>query len=401
MRNFAKIGKNRTFWEKKMKEQNENVDQSEIIEKSEEENQDVVETEMDAGADTVEKTEETSTTEEVTTEEETEAVSEESDESAGVSDVDTQIENMKKNDAAKMMVNKAKIIVKESEDQMDECKLLLASDLEHYEAAKQDLKDKGMDASEALLSQLGYEAEENSELDEDIVVFEPKEEVKAIRIEDVSSGAFTGFIMALIAGAVTLIGMVFLAMTKLNISWYVSTVFTKETLTPVIEWYAALVNMAQQPMVGAALIGLTVLLVMWIVYKIRVSTRASRNLSMAKEQLETAETYSAQKGTCKDEMDKVDAYIHDAIKTLKTFQVVLHEQEAKLERIYHIEHDKIETSDFHHKSNAEMKDTQELINVIKEFMSLPMSEEGKLSGKSSLFLHRAKAKVQKVLDRLY
>ncbi len=384
-----------------MKEQNENVDQSEIAENSEEVKQDVVETEMDAGADTVEKAEENSTTEEVTTEEETEAVSEESDESTEVSDVDTQIENMKKNDAAKMMVNKAKIIVKESEDQMDECKLLLASDLEHYEAAKQELKDKGMDASEVLLSQLGYEAEENSELDEDIVVFEPKEELKAIRIEDVSSGAFTGFIMALIAGAVTLIGMVFLAMTKLNISWYVSTVFTKETLTPVIEWYAALVNMAQQPMVGAALIGLAVLLVMWIVYKIRVSTRASRNLSMAKGQLETAETYSAQKGTCKDEMDKVDAYIHDAIKTLKTFQVVLHEQEAKLERIYHIEEEKIESSDFHHKSNMEMKDTQELINVIKEFMSLPMSEEGKLSGKSSLFLHRAKAKVQKVLDRLY
>jgi len=35
-------------------------------------------------------------------------------------------------------------------------------------------------------------------------------------------------------------------------------------------------------------------------------------------------------------MDKVDAYIHDAIKTLKTYEVVLHEQKAKLERILHV-----------------------------------------------------------------
>jgi len=48
-----------------------------------------------------------------------------------------------------------------------------------------------------------------------------------------------------------------------------------------------------------------------------------------------------------------------------------------------------------------MQDTSELIHAIKDFMSVPMSEEGKLSGKSSLFLHRAKSKVQKVLDRFY
>ena len=379
-----------------MKEQNENAENAENIEETSEvveektvQNEEVVETEEGQ----VEAAEETS--------EAPDEASQEPVNETDEADIDGQIQNMKKNDAAKMMVNKAKIIVKESEAQLDECKLLLASDLEHYEKAKQDLKNNGLNASEVLLSQLGYEAEESAELDDDMVVFEPKTEVEPIQIKDVSSGAFTGAIMALIAGAATLIAMVFVAMTKLNISWYVSTVFTKETLTPVIQWYANLVGMGQQPMVGAALIGLAVLLVMWIVYKIRVSIRASYNVNMAKAQLESAEAYSAQKGTCKEEMDKVDAYIHDAIQTLKTFEVVLHEQEAKLERIYHIEQEKIETSDFHHKSIIEMKDTQELINAIKDFMSVPMSEEGKLSGKSSLYLHRAKARVQKVLDRLY
>jgi hypothetical protein len=153
--------------------------------------------------------------------------------------------------------------------------------------------------------------------------------------------------------------------------------------------------------VGMVVIALAALVVMWIVYKIRVSIKAGSNVHMAKAQLIAAEEYSVQKGTCREEMDKVDAYIHESIKTLKTYQIILNEQKGKLERIKHLEDEKIETSDFHHKSTLEMKDTQELITAIKDFMSVPMSEEGKLSGKSSLFLHRAKSKIEKVIERLY
>jgi hypothetical protein len=129
--------------------------------------------------------------------------------------------------------------------------------------------------------------------------------------------------------------------------------------------------------------------------------KASANLRMAEKQLEAAKAYSEQKGTCKEEMDKVDAYINDAIGTLTLYQVILNEQRGKLERIVHLEEEKIESADFHHKSNIEMQDTQELITYIKDFITIPMSEEGKLSGKSSLFLSRAKSKIQKVIDRLY
>ncbi|GEM_PF-483105 len=334
-----------------------------------------------------------------------EAVAENIEESVAETDteVDEHIETMKKHDAAKILVQKAKIIVKEAEEQLEECKLLLASDLEDYEKAKQELKDNGLNESEMLLDQLGYKAEdeENSASTEDTVIFEPKEELEPIVIQDVSSGSFTGILLALIAGILTLAGLLYLATEKIAMTLDVSKVPTVESMNPVMQWYASLVGMENNPMAGVAMILVVVLLVMWIVYKIRVSIKASSNLQMAKTQLEAAEEYTRQKGTCKEEMDKVDAYIHDAIKTLKTYQVVLHEQKAKLERILHLEEDKIENTDFHHKSNIEMQDTSELIHAIKDFMSVPMSEEGKLSGKSSLFLHRAKGKVQKVIDRFY
>ena len=315
-------------------------------------------------------------------------------------DVDQHIENLKKNDAAKLLVKKATIIVNDAESQLEECKLLLESDLKGYESAKQSLKENGLEASEALLSELGYKAEETV-TEEESVVFEPKEELAPIAIKDISSGGFTGLILALIAGAITYLAMVYVAAAKAGITFYASHAFEPEALKPVMGWYATLVGMADKPMVGGAIIAVSVLLVMWIVYKIRVSIKASANVRMAKEQLAAAEAYCEQKGSCKKEMDKVDAYINDAIETLNLYKVILGEQRGKLERILHLEKEKIQEADFHPKSQTEINDTLELIAAIKDFMSVPMSEEGKLSGKSSLFLHRAKNRIQKVIDRLY
>jgi len=315
--------------------------------------------------------------------------------------LEEKIEKLSKHEEAVALVEQARTITEDAEAQLDECKLLLSSDLKEYENAKENLKKNGLEESEALLESLGYEGEEGVELNEDHVVFEPKEELEPIRIQDVSSGGFTGFILALIIGVLTYLGMVYTAAAKLGITFYASHAFKPEALKPVMEWYASLVGMADNPPVGGTIIAVAVLLVMWIVYAIRVSIRTSSNLRMAEEQLEAAKAYSEQKGSCKEEMDKVDDYIKEAIDTLNLYQVLLHEQKAKLMRIAHVESDKIEASDFHHKSNIEMQDTEELIAAIKDFMSVPMSEEGKLSGKSSLFLHRAQSKIQKVLDRLY
>ena len=307
---------------------------------------------------------------------------------------------LKKHDEAKILVQEAKVIVKDAEDQLEECKLLLASDLQNYENAKQELKNNAMNECDTFLDKLGYEAPQSIE-DEGAVAFEPKDELTPVVVKDISGGGFTALILSLIAGLLTIAGMVYAATEKLGVTLDVSKVPTVETANPIMQWYSSLVGMENNPMVGGVMIALATLIVMWIVYKIRVSLRASSNMNMAQSQLESAKEYSVQKGTCKEEMDKVDAYINDAIKTIKTFEVILKEQKGKLERISYIEADKIESSDFHPKSNTEMKDTQELISVIKDFMFVPMSEEGKLSGKSSLFLHRAKSKIEKVLDRLY
>ncbi|KYJ86519.1 hypothetical protein [Sulfurovum riftiae] len=323
-------------------------------------------------------------------------VAEESEE-----DLDVQIAKLKKNDAAMLLIKKAKHIVHDAEAQMEACKLLLSDDLKDFEDAKKSLIEGGMEESEELLEALGFAKDEEEEEEvEEVSVFEAKEEVPPVHIRDISSGKFTGFLLALIFGLSTLFGLLYVATEKLGITLDLSKAPSGETISSILIWFSSLVDM-KEPIIGGAMLIGTVLLVMFIVYKIRVSVRASSNLEYAKEQLKKAEEYASVKGSCKDEMDKVDAHIKEAIETMKTYEVILHEQKGKLRRIQHIEQSGEETPEYHEKSLKEMEETYDLIKTIKEFLNTPMSEEGKLSGKSTLFLYRAKNRLEKMIDRLY
>ena len=383
-----------------MKEQNEVVENLE--EKTVEAGKDVIteveelleipDTKVDAVEDTLTETEEIVEA----------AASEVEDEVQEVeNDVVSQVENMNKHDAAVLLVDKAKIIVNDAEKQLQACKLLLSDDLKGYEEAKKSLNDGGLNACEALLSELGYIDDSEEKIEEDSVVFEAKEDLAPMRLQDVSSGKFTGFIMALIGGAATLGGMAFIATEKLGVTLDLSKVPAPETIKPVFAYYGTLLGMNGNADIGMALIAVVTLLVMLIIYKIRVGTKGSKNLHFALQQLEEAEEYSSHKSNCKEEMDKVDAHINEAITTLKTYQVLFNEQKGKLQRILHIEEVKEELSEYHQKSISEMKETQGLINSVRSFITTAMSEEGKLSGKSTLFLHSAKSKMQKMIEGLY
>ncbi len=380
---------NQSVWSQE-KEVREDI--SEVVEETISDKEESVEEATDEIQEVAEKVEENVSEMEVVTEETVSEVQEE---------VISEVQNMKKNDQAVVLVGKAKNIVKESEKQLEACKLLLSDDLKEYEEAKKALNEGGLNTCEALLSESGYIDESDETIEEDAVVFEPKEDLEPIRLQDVSSGKFTGFIMALIGGAATLGGMVYVATEKLGVTLDLSKVPTPETTKPVFAYYGTLVGMNENVNIGMALVAVVTLLVMWIIYAIRVSTKGSKNLNFATQQLEEAEAYTVHKGSCKEEMDKVDVHIHDAITTLKTYQVLFNEQKGKLQRILHIEGEKEALSEYHEKSVSEMRETQGLVNSIRSFMATPMSEEGKLSGKSTLFLHSTKSKMQKMIEGLY
>jgi len=306
---------------------------------------------------------------------------------------------MKKHHEAKKLVEEAKSIVEASDNEMHDCKLLLENDLREYEEAKRALDKGGLDDAKALLGELGHTPTQEAEKEEEGVVFEAKDDVAPIVLKDVNSGRFTGFLLSLLGGTVTLGGLVYWATEKLGMTLDITTVPKTETIQNIFGWFGTQIGRPDDATNGALLVGAVVLAVMVLIYLLRVWLKGGSNLRFATEQMKETQKYIMHKSNCKIEMDRVDAHITDAIKVLKDYEVVLNEQNGKLKRVLHFEGQKGALSDYHTKSVQEMKETQNLIENIGRFITTPMSEEGKLSGKSTLFLHSAKEAMQKVMSR--
>jgi len=308
----------------------------------------------------------------------------------------------KKHQKALRLVAQAKQIVKDAEEQTQACKLLLADDLKEYDDAKRSLRSGGMDACLSLLEQLGYQPNEAKQMvEEKVVVFEPKEEISPIVLKNVSSGRFTGFVYALASGVATTVGLTYLATEKLGMTLDITKVPTPETMQTITTWFSTSVGFEPNVYVGAGILGLASVSVMALVYGLRVALRGSKNLHFAVKQFVEAEIYTEYKADCKAEMDKVDAHMKETVSTLKLYEVLFNEQKGKLERIIHIEGSKSKSTDYHEKSYAEIRETKNLVRAIETFISLPMSKEGRLSDDSVEALSKAKAQVDKMLERLY
>ena len=312
--------------------------------------------------------------------------------------IDEHIQNLKEHDAAILLVKKAKFLVNDVRNQMCECRVIFEKDLDGYENAKKSLHKNGLDACEFLLSQLCYVSKKSNK-EEDKIIFEPKDNFNALEIQEVSSGKVTAVFLAFILSLTVMIAMVFLAMSQLNIADDLSMIPIGELANPVLNWYASLVGMDDKPFIGTVILISVALFILWFVYTRYVQWKEKQNLIMAKEQLRIAEYYCDDKLSCQEQMKRVDKFINKAISVLNLYQVVLSEQEEKLRKILHEERENISSSNFPSKSLRIMQNTQELINYIKDFMAVPMSEEGKLSAKSGLFLLRAQNRIEKVINR--
>jgi hypothetical protein len=312
------------------------------------------------------------------------------------------IDNLKekKHQKALRLVNEAKKIVYEADSEHQSCKLLLEDDLKEFNKAKEALRLGGFDACISLLSQLGYTNVEQN-IEEVGEVFVPKEELAPLVLKDISSGKFTGALYALVGGVVSAVGLTYLATEELGITLDVTKMPSKEILEKLAIWFSTAAGLEPSVYTGSMIFGVSVVGVMAVIYGVRVMLKAHKNVKFATRQLAQAEAYTQHKSKCKEEMDRVDAHMKEALRILKLYEVILNEQKGKLERILHIEGSKEKSSEYHVKSYAEIRETRELIRTIERFVRTPMSKEGHLSQESVEALRVAKSQIEKMLQRLY
>ncbi len=307
----------------------------------------------------------------------------------------------KKNIKTMHLVQKTKKMLKEANDREETCKRLLEKDIKEYENAKSQLKASGLDACVALVKKLGYQTK-NDELEEkETVVFSPQKELKPLVLKDISSGRFTGLVYALLGGVATAIGLVYLATEKLDMTLNVTRVPSEDVTQSILAWFSTLIGLHEDVYIGAGVLGFLVVLVMIFIYVARVSLKRNSNLHFAVKQFVEAELYIEKKANCKAETEKIDMHIKDTIVMMRTYEVLFNEQKGKLERILYVEGEREKSTDYHDKSYTEIRETKELIRAIREYMNIPMVDEGKLSAKSVLLLQHAKDQADKMIKRFY
>jgi hypothetical protein len=372
----------------------------------------------------------TEQTEEVETVEATETQEDLVEQNNQTSD-DSDIANLSKSDAVVALVNKAKELVEDADNKLNESLTTLKNDLQEYEESKTQLKETVIEVNSELKQQIDYQQEHLEELEaqedgtqfgdelealqtveDSIEVLKEEDFVEAqpykvpsssshMYVQEPSSGKFGGFIMGLIGGGATLAGMAYFASTKLGIKLDPTKAPSMETCKPIFDFYAKLVNQNNTE-VGMGLMGGTALLVLWLIYTIKKSSKSSKNIEFAKEQLKQAEAYALQKVEDITSIDKLDSHIKEATETFKLYDIILKEQKAKLNRIMYIESDKIASGDLHEKSLQEIDDTRSLIESFKSYIVTPLvNESEKLSDDIVNALSNMKSALDKLLSRLY
>jgi len=335
------------------------------------------------------------------TEKTSEAVREASQKSEETTASSSEAVKVKKSklDIAKEKTEKAKIVTKETREQIEECMKNIDEEMEKLEAEKQTLFDSALNPAEKLLEHIGAE--------ESILEAVPESRVELVdldadevEIKEPSSGRFKGFFWALIAGVALLAAWCYAAAKSLGLAIPPEKFPDFDRLNKMLEWTSEQLGQGANANIGAAAVIVSVLLLMWIIYAVIVSMRATANLKLANETEEAVALYCTSKEECKEKMKLVREHIQYNTKVFEKYKVLLEEQNAKIKRALFFE--EAEGLDrLHANTKAEIATTQHLVNEVKKLIASPISEAGVLTVDAIDSLKKANKVVNDHVMKIY
>jgi len=148
---------------------------------------------------------------------------------------------IKKHVEAKRLVEEAKSIASASDEEVKKSKSALEKNIRLYDESKYLLRQEVLKKTQSLLSKLGYVDKEDIDNTQN-EVFQSKYDRENIRLKDVSSGVFTGFILSLIVGFATFVGLIYLATEGLGITLNVSEKPSQSTISDIFTWFSHAAN---------------------------------------------------------------------------------------------------------------------------------------------------------------
>jgi len=309
-----------------------------------------------------------------------------------------------KQEEAKELIATSKELILKVDSQVEEYKVGVSQAAENFDEIRRTFNNTAFKHSEELLEKAGMEYVSNDDLDEPFeLTLEPKDSSK-LRVDNISSGRFTGLILAILAALAAVLGWIYLATQKLNIP--LTADMTPETIEPNVEpvltWIGGgVTGAAGNPMFGMLTLAFSALLVAWLVYAIRVYLKANKNLRIAKETFEKTAEYTVEKDDSKREMASIDAHLRESHTEVENYQILLNEQNAILNRVIHVEGIASDETSYHPSSKKVMRDTERLMQVVDRLINTSVTNDGKLNPDSEKALSQAQAVYNDYLGRIY
>jgi len=305
---------------------------------------------------------------------------------------------------AKDLIENSKDLVSEVDSAVQECQLDVSKAANGFDTQKRTFINQVFKNSEALLQKVGIEYGANGSVNEP---FELSVDTATDNIEIgyISSGRFTGMLLAMIFALVTSLAWIYFAMKSLNIPLEKNNLnleFIESHTDAILTWIGGgMLGIDGDPMIGGLTLGFSALIVAWVVYALRVNFKADKNLRVAKKAYIESRAYSSSKDECRKEMLRVDAHLRDAIISIEDFTIILNEQNAILKRIVYVEGIANEDRDYHPSSKKTMRETERLMKSIESLLNTSITKKGVLNPESQKVLAIAKAVFADFIARIY
>jgi hypothetical protein len=368
----------------------EKSDAKEIVETKEEEiPQEVREDSSEEVKETPPSTEEETTTQ-------IEAIEEE------VADVEEHTPTISTPKSADELIVEARTIIEEADITTQSCMEILDEDLHRYESAKSKLINESINPAQSLFVEVGFDSSIEQELGADEIDFSDIKKIKPIYVKELSSGKFGAFILALIAGLAVVVGWIYVASNALGIVVDVTKIPTPNIQDKILTWIGGGITGGEgNAMIGMAILAISAIVAIWVVYAIKVFMRETQNYKTAQKVKEDADFYCTQKEECQEKMKRISEHINSVIDAINTSKIYIDEQNATIKRILHIERG-IEFENLHERSQEEINNTNILVNGIKQLISTPMATKyGTLSEDAEVILLKTQRRQETYRDKLY
>lgn len=304
-----------------------------------------------------------------------------------------------KNEQAKELMKNSAQLISEADSEVAVTKESVSENVSKFDNAKSNLLNSTITQSQVLLEKASFDYA-NIEQEEPFEISLGTTD-ENIRVSNVSSGAFSAFIMALLSIVTVAGAWIYFASQKVGVALTPELINSQADQTSIFKWIGGITGAEVDPTFGMGIVGITALLTGWIIYKIRVSSKENRNLRVATETFEKSNAYVENQKEAKTEMEQIDSHIIESIPVIEDYKVLLDEQNAKLQRILHIEGIKEDSSEYHSSSIDSMKETDLLMERVEALVITPITKDGKLNDDSITALAEAKSVSDYFVSKIY